>query len=113
MPAVRVSIADLELVYALTEFMQCRRTDPDFLIFVDSLMDELPEVPAGTGAMPMIFSISQQAVNTIHCIAGYASYIGTYEGESEELGLKAAKLIPVLPPIRETVVVADAGRDIA
>jgi hypothetical protein len=112
-PVLRLSIADLELVYALTAFMQSGKTDPDFMVFVDGLTDELPEVPAGAGAMKMIFSISQQAVNTIHCIAGYAAYIGGYEGEDEELGLKAAKLIRALPSIRETVVVEDADRDIA
>ena len=112
-PVLRLTINDLQLLYALIGFMESRKPDPEFSIFLESLMDELPAVPVGPGTMPMLFSLSQQAVNTIHCIAGYASYIGGYEGEDKELGLKAAKLIPALHSIRETVVVENADRDIA
>ena len=56
MPVLRLTIADLELLYALTAFMQSRQTDPDFMMFVDSLMDELPEVPAGPATMPQASS---------------------------------------------------------
>ena len=112
MPALSVTIDDLQLMYALAAFMETRKTDAEFEGFIEDLVDELPAVPNATGTMPMIFSLSQQAVNTVHCIAAYAAYIGEHEGECEEMAERAAELACVLPPVRQTAVI-DGDRDIA
>jgi hypothetical protein len=111
-PALRVTIDDLQLMYALTAFMETRKTDTEFQGFLEDLVHELPAVPDAIGAMPMIFPLTQQAVNTVHCIAAYATYIGEHEDACEELAQRAAALVRVLPPIRQTVTLG-ADRDIA
>lgn len=98
---MRARLGDLKLVHKLVEYAALRTRDPDILGFFDAMLEELPEIAVEDDTMPVVFPLSQKAMNTLHCLIEIAYYSDDRDANLGMLIARAAALHTLLPPLAE------------